>query len=107
MITIFCWILGVSTSISPVDIEDSLSVGHLKREITKKISNTSPGVDAHQLTLWRVGSFSAFHQFSSQLFYQVSIPTIRQLKNSVNEHQFLEEESLLAGDLLEEIFPPP
>jgi len=48
-----------------------------------------------------------FTDFPSQLFYQVSIQISRQLKDRVNEHQFLEETSLLAGELLEEIFPPP
>ena len=107
MITIFCWILGVSASEFPVDIEDSLSVGHLKDAIVKKNSNAFPGVDAAQLTLWKVFNSLPFHQFPSQLFYQVSIQISRQLKNQVNEHQFLEEGSLLAGELLEEIFPPP
>jgi len=63
-----------------VDIEDSRSVGHLKDEIVKKNSNTFPAVDAHQLTLWKV-----------------SIQITRQLENEVNGHQFLKEESLLAG----------
>ena len=63
----------MSTSEFPVDIEDSLSVGHLKREITKKISYTSPGVDADQLTLWKVGSFSDFpHNFSIKFLFRPS-----------------------------------
>jgi hypothetical protein len=74
-ITIFCWILKVSKSEFLVDIEYTPSVGHLKGAIVKASPNTFPGVDAHQLTVWKVGSFSVV---SPIFVYQVSIPITRQ-----------------------------
>lgn len=68
-VTIFCWILGVSTSEFPVDIEDSLSVGHLKDEIVKRNSNAFLGVDAAQLMLWKVRNLlPSIHRFSFTTF---------------------------------------
>jgi len=39
--------------------------------------------------------------------YKTSILFDRQLKIHVSKQQFLENDVLLVGDLLEEIFPPP
>ena len=57
-ITLFCWILDVSGSPFPVDIEDRRTVGHLKDEILKKKPNAFTNVDPDQLDLWQVCCFS-------------------------------------------------
>jgi hypothetical protein len=57
-ITLFCWILNVSDSPFPVDMEDSKTVGHLKNMIVKKKPVTFANVEADQLKLWKVSGFS-------------------------------------------------
>ena len=58
LITLFCWVLDVSTRSFPVDLEDDRTVGHLKEEIVKKKPATFTDVDADELILWEVSSFS-------------------------------------------------
>ena len=58
-IPLFCWILDVSHSPFLVDIDDSRTVGHLKKAIVKEKSNTLANIEADQLTLWKVSS--TFH----------------------------------------------
>jgi len=58
-IPLFCWILDVSHSPFPVDIDDSRTVGHLKEEILTKKSATFANIEADQLILWKVSS--TFH----------------------------------------------
>jgi hypothetical protein len=55
---LFCWILDKSASPFPVDIEESGSVGDLKKAMVKENPNMFGNVDAPQLKLWKVsGSF--------------------------------------------------
>jgi len=61
-ITLFCWVLDVSSSAFPVDIEHSMTVGHLKDAILGKKSATFANVDADQLKLWKVSGFSPLLQ---------------------------------------------
>jgi len=61
-IPLFCWILDVSHSPFPVDIDDSRTVGHLKEEILTKKSATFANIEADQLTLWKVSSTFSFGQ---------------------------------------------
>jgi hypothetical protein len=61
-ITLFCWILDVSVTAFPVDIEHSITVGHLKDAILKKKSPMFANVDTDQLTLWKVSGFSPLLQ---------------------------------------------
>jgi len=53
-LTLFCWILGVSHSSFPVDIEDNGTVDDLKTAIVKKNPRALANVDADDLTLWKV-----------------------------------------------------
>jgi hypothetical protein len=57
-IPLFCWILDVSHSPFPVDIDDSRTVGHLKKAIVKEKSNTFANIEADQLTLWKVNNLA-------------------------------------------------
>ena len=57
-ITLFCWVLDVSSSAFSVDIEHSITVGHLKDAILEKKSVTFANLDADQLKLWKVSGFS-------------------------------------------------
>jgi hypothetical protein len=57
---VFCWILDESRSPLSVDINDNQTVYHLKKAIVKESPVTFASVDAHQLTLWKVGGFSPF-----------------------------------------------
>jgi hypothetical protein len=56
-LTLFCWILEVSDSPFPVDIEDSRTAGHLKKAIAKEKPNTFANVDPDELILWKVCGF--------------------------------------------------
>ena len=60
-ITLFCWILDLSDKSFSVDIEDNLTVGHLKDVIVKKNPASFEGVDAYELDLW--GTRSAINNF--------------------------------------------
>jgi hypothetical protein len=61
-IPLFCWILDVSHSPFPVDIDDSRTVGHLKKAIVKEKSATFANIEPDQLILWKVSStFSSGH----------------------------------------------
>src|ERR1700727_1145611 len=62
-VTVFCWILDVSDRPFPVDIEDTRTVGHLKRTILKEKPAAFANVDPDELTLWKVFSFLCFDQF--------------------------------------------
>ncbi|KAG0269438.1 hypothetical protein DFQ27_003563 [Actinomortierella ambigua] len=53
LLTLFCLVDGETNSF-PVDIEPSKTVAHLKEFIKAKIPDTLNGVDAKDLTLWRV-----------------------------------------------------
>ena len=59
-IPLFCWILNLSHSPFPVDIDDSRTVGHLKEEILAKKSNMFANIEADQLKLWKVSSTFSF-----------------------------------------------
>jgi Crinkler effector protein N-terminal domain len=54
MITLFCWILGVSKTGFSVDIEDNKTVDHLRRVIAEK---SSKPLNVDELDLWKVSSF--------------------------------------------------
>jgi hypothetical protein len=56
LITLFCWVVGVSDRPFSIDIENTLTVDHLKDAIVKKKSNAFLNVDADQLDLWMVRS---------------------------------------------------
>ena len=57
LITLFCWILGISDHPFPVDIEDTRTVGHLKKAILKEKPSAFANIDPDQLTLWKVRGF--------------------------------------------------
>jgi len=105
-ITLFCWILDESGSPFPVDIQHSMTVGHLKDAIFKKKSDTFANVDADQLTLEGQWLSSTFTKLSSQIFH-VSIAINSDLKNKVTKHQFLDEDVLPVARPLWKIFPHP
>ena len=54
IITLFCWILDVSENAFPVDIDDSKTVGHLKKAITKEKSATFDNIEPDLLNLHEV-----------------------------------------------------
>jgi Crinkler effector protein N-terminal domain len=54
MITLYCWILGVSLTACPVDIEDSETVADSLRVIATELLDQS---QVSKLTLWMVSSF--------------------------------------------------
>jgi len=56
-LTLFCWILDESESSFSVDIEDNLTVDHLKDAIVKKNPVSFQDVDADELDLWKVIGF--------------------------------------------------
>jgi hypothetical protein len=53
-ITLFCWVLDVSNRSFSVDIEDNLTVDHLKDAITKKKPGSFANVDPDELDLWKI-----------------------------------------------------
>jgi len=56
-ITLFCWILGISDRSFSINIEDNLTVDHLKDAIVKKNPVSFQGVDPYELDLWDVSGF--------------------------------------------------
>jgi hypothetical protein len=52
-ITLFCLVQGAPTAF-PVDIDSSLTVGHLKDAIKAKNTNDFANIDAVKLRLWKV-----------------------------------------------------
>jgi len=56
-ITLFCWILDVSTCSFSITIDDAQTVDDLKEAILKKKSKTLANIEADQLTLWKVSPF--------------------------------------------------
>jgi hypothetical protein len=52
-ITLFCLVQGAPTAF-PVDIDSSLTVGHLKDAIKAKKANDFANIDADRLRLWKV-----------------------------------------------------
>ena len=55
-VTLFCILQGASEASEafPVDINRSLTVGHLKDAIKAKKPNEFAGIDANKLKLWKV-----------------------------------------------------
>ncbi|KAE9000916.1 hypothetical protein PR003_g18617 [Phytophthora rubi] len=47
IVTLYCAVAGVARSAFPVDIDDSLSVGHLKDAIKPKINYSDPAYKLH------------------------------------------------------------
>ncbi|ETI53113.1 hypothetical protein F443_03894 [Phytophthora nicotianae P1569] len=52
MVTLYCAVVGVAGSAFPVDIDASLSVGHLKDVIKGEKTNDLKDVDAYKLQLF-------------------------------------------------------
>jgi uncharacterized protein YbdZ (MbtH family) len=52
-ITLFCLVQGAPTAF-PVDIDSSLTVGHLKKAIKAEKANDFANIDADRLRLWKV-----------------------------------------------------
>ena len=105
-ITLFCWILNVSTAAFPVDVDDNRTVGHLKKAIVKEKPRGFANVNADKLTLWKVSDFPPL-SLKAHNCWKVSIAITRNLKNDVTQLEFLDEQTLLEGDLLLDIFPLP
>jgi len=60
VLALFCWILGVSASPFPVDIEDNQTVGHLKEAIVNKKPRSLSNVEPDELKLWKVSGCFRF-----------------------------------------------
>jgi len=63
-IAVFCWILGVSGKCFAINIENSHVVYHLKKAIVEENPVAFAGVDAFELSLWKVCGFLHFDQVS-------------------------------------------
>ena len=62
-LTLFCWILDLSDRSFHVDIEDNLTVDHLKDAIVKKNPVSFEDVDSDELHLWKVSGFPPFSTY--------------------------------------------
>jgi hypothetical protein len=51
---VFCWVLNVSNAPFPIDIGESMTVGHLKIAIKKMKENALSGIDPDTLEIWKV-----------------------------------------------------
>ena len=60
---LFCWILDKSESPFPVDVAHDDTVGDLKKKIMNENSDALAGLDADQLTLWKVSDVFQRHLF--------------------------------------------
>lgn len=87
---LFCWILDKSESSFPVDVAHDDTVDDLKKEVMKTNSHALAGLDAVQLTI-----------------YKVSIKVTKNLKNEVSKYQLVEDDFLLESDILSDAFPNP
>ena len=56
-LTLFCWILDISDRSFSVDVEENLTVDHLKAAIVKKNPISFENVDPYELDLWKVSAF--------------------------------------------------
>ena len=66
------------------------------------------GLDAAQLSLWKVGDFFNIVYFSALLTpHKVSIKITRDLKNDVQKYQLVDDVLLLESDILSDAFPNP
>ena len=63
-LTLFCWILGISDRSFSVDVEENITVDHLKLAIVKRNPVSFAGVDAYELDLWKVSAFLPFSTFA-------------------------------------------
>ena len=61
---LFCWVLDKNESSFPVNVAHDDTVGDLKKEIMNQNSNALAGLDADQLTLWKVSDV-----FQRRLFH--------------------------------------
>ena len=57
---LFCWILDQSDMSFAIDIEDNLTVYHLKKAIVTEKPLSFQGVEADELVLWKVSGFPPF-----------------------------------------------
>jgi hypothetical protein len=77
----------------PVDINDNLTVGHLKEMIVKKKPASFEGVDADELDLWKVSGFPPFSTYADNFptrrpFQLISNSRIRSAINSFLKRMF-------------------
>ncbi len=105
---LFCWIIDKSMEPFPVDVANGDTVGDLKERIIQKNPHTLAGLDAHQLTICKVSNFFQ-HRLFHTLFtlYKVSIQVTKNLKNEVSKYRLVEDDFLLASDILSDAFPNP
>lgn len=61
---LFCWILDKSESPFSVDVAHDVTVDDLKKAIMNEKTHALAGLDADQLTLWKVSDF-----FQRRLFH--------------------------------------
>jgi hypothetical protein len=55
-ITLFCWILNLSNRSFPIDIDESRTVGHLKKDIVKEKPTTFATIEADLLEIQKVSA---------------------------------------------------
>jgi hypothetical protein len=105
---LFCWIIDKSESSFSVDVANGGTVDDLKDAIVKKKPFALNGLDADQLTLWKVSDLLQ-HRLFHALFtlYKVSIEITKDLKNQVSKYQLVDDDYLLESNILSEAFPEP
>ena len=105
---LFCWLIDKSMEPFSVDVANGDTVDDLKKAVMKKKPNALAGLDADQLTICKVSNFSQ-HRLFHTLFtlYKVSIKVTKNLKNEVSKYRLVEDDFLLASDILSDAFPNP
>jgi hypothetical protein len=88
--TVWCFLVG-DTTIFPVDIDQTKTVGHLKEAITQKNRQRLADVDPDHLTLYRV---EIDNEISRNKISRINALTLQSL--SLNEDAALDEESQLS-----------
>ena len=66
-LTLFCWILNESDRPFRIDIEDDVTVSHLKHAIVKRKPLLLQDVDPDDLDLWKVSGFPSFSTYADNL----------------------------------------
>jgi hypothetical protein len=105
---LFCWIIGKSSSPFAVDLGNDDTVYDLKEAVMMKKPITLAGLEADQLTVWKVSDFFQHRLFDALVTpYKVSIEVTKDLENEVSEYPLVDKDIPLASDKLSVCFPNP
>ena len=105
---LFCWILDRSIEPFSVEVKNDDTVDDLKKAVVTNKPMALGGLDADQLTIWKVGDFFQCCLFHTLFpLYKVSIKITKDLKNEVSKYQLVDDDNLLASETLSDVFPNP